>query len=59
MRHFLAGDSVLGRSGERNESERTGRVHEQNEVCDESGVRRLSGLSDHGMGEALREGAAA
>jgi len=59
VRHFLAGESVLGRGVVRNESERTGRVHEQNEVCDESGVGRLSRLSDHGMGEALREGAAA
>ena len=31
VRHFLAGESVLGRGVVRNESERTGRVHEQNE----------------------------
>ena len=39
----------------RNKSERTVRVHEQNEVRNELGGGRLSRLSEHRMGERARK----
>ena len=50
-----AGESTVGIGAVGHEAERTGRVHGQKEVREERGGGKMSRLSEHRIGERVRE----